>query len=734
MKAILIILGAVSILISAPVVSQPLALSPAQTTDAGEGSASSVADSAVAKPPASDAPTDSAPVAKTKIENTSPDSEATKSTEQQSTSDPKTTKTIPSSPATKGSPRATTPTVETVTTTNTAIGAETTNDIVNGQKTTPSTKVLPAATNTDSTSTQATSSASDQNKEVGDDTPKASVPPPVSNVTTNAATTSAQTKPATTTNAKKPTHHEVKSSSHNKPSGGKTTGLLIKVILGLAALLALAYLGGHPSVVKLEKRLGIAHVVTAGFPFIALGLIAAHPAVGVLTDNVLDQIMPLMNFGLGWLGFIIGTQLDMRFLDKLPSGTAVLVFLEAIMPFFVIAIVCGLLMGVFQNQMGDTSFVRDALVLGAAGAMSAPQIIGTRHPGGWSAIAQGWSPTHGLQALVSQLDEIAGVMGLLFLAAYSRPDLLDVAWRLPGTAWVFVSIGLGVAIGVLAYVMLRVPKTNTESLAILLGFVAFGSGLAGYLSLSAIVVCFIAGAIVTNFPSPQHKQFLPVLLRAERPIYMVFLIIAGALWDVGDWRGWALLPAFVIARVLGNWLGITMGESTLDKEDRAITNKENIDQAGRRRDMFSPLSALSIAIVVNVQALYGSNPNQSISWVMTAVIGGAIVTEVLVQLVGTSRLAKDAIVLGSSQAAIATASESRPHTMSDYSPDDAWSPPLQPQDKTIVDQYPKDPTVTPAPLEEDKTIVDKIDTPPGDPTTSQTDNVTIPQDSSEETE
>ncbi|MEO6771581.1 MAG: hypothetical protein ABI467_00980, partial [Kofleriaceae bacterium] len=48
----------------------------------------------------------------------------------------------------------------------------------------------------------------------------------------------------------------------------------IKVIGGLVALLVLAYLGGNRRVVRFQERLGISGVITAGFPFVALGALA----------------------------------------------------------------------------------------------------------------------------------------------------------------------------------------------------------------------------------------------------------------------------------------------------------------------------------------------------------------------------------------------------------------------------------------------------------------------------
>ena len=61
-------------------------------------------------------------------------------------------------------------------------------------------------------------------------------------------------------------------------------------------------------------------MITAGFPFVALGMIASLPSVGILSGAVLDKLRPVLHFGLGWLGFIIGAQLDIRVLDRVPRA------------------------------------------------------------------------------------------------------------------------------------------------------------------------------------------------------------------------------------------------------------------------------------------------------------------------------------------------------------------------------------------------------------------------------
>ena len=385
----------------------------------------------------------------------------------------------------------------------------------------------------------------------------------------------------------------------------ESTVFVVKVIGGLIILLVLAYLGGHRRVVRFQERLGISSVITGGFPFIALGLIASLPAVGILTGEVRENLRPVLSFGLGWLGFIVGAQLDIRVLERVPKGTAYMILVESVVPFLATAGACGAVMIAFGTSWRDPIMWRDVVLLGAAAAMTAPRKFRGFANRAWRT---GRSP----DVLLAHLDEVVGVIGLLFITAYFR--VAGDVWQLPDTAWIFVSLGLGVTVGVLIFVMVRVPSSNAELLAVVLGGIAFASGFAGYLRLSPIVVCFIAGVLVTNFPNEARDNVFRILRHVERPVHLMFLIVAGAVWSVSDWRGWVLVPVFVIMRVAGKWLGIV--------GSRAVIGDAS------ERTLVTPLSVLSIALVISAEQTYGS---RTLPWVVTAVIGGALVTELLVQ-------------------------------------------------------------------------------------------------------
>jgi Kef-type K+ transport system membrane component KefB len=398
-----------------------------------------------------------------------------------------------------------------------------------------------------------------------------------------------------------------------EPRFSGTRSDVIRVIVGLIGLFGLAYLGGRPFVRALERRLGIAHLITAGLPFVLLGVIASHPSVGILSPLVLYELRPLLVLGLGWIGFTIGFRFDADLMKSLWPGIGAVVTLTAAWPFATALLLCGGMLWFAEGKSGAGIFLRDGIILGTAGAMTGSTTADLLRVRG---VAE--ESIKRIRTVI-QLEDLAAVVGLMLVAAYFRSPIFQAAWTLPGTAWLFITIGMGATMGAVIYPILGKIEPGPEFVVVMLGSVSFTAGMASYLRLSPVVVCFIAGAILVNLPGGAKDQVRETLEHLERPIYLLFLIVAGSLWQIGDWRGWALMGLFVIARVLGKWIGVVL---------LRYRDVGGLDPQERRNLVLAPLGALSIAIVVSAEDLYFS---PSIPWMVTAVIGGAIVTEVLVQ-------------------------------------------------------------------------------------------------------
>lgn len=394
-------------------------------------------------------------------------------------------------------------------------------------------------------------------------------------------------------------------------------GGVIRTILGIFALLALAYLGGHPKVRAWEEKLGISQMIAAGFPFVVLGMIAHLPSVGVLTDDVLVELDPLLHVGLGCIGFVFGFRFDLRTLRLFPAGSERLVFFSILFPFTLVWALSAVVLSLVSPQQdafifSGPLFLRDALILGTAAAMSA-------------STAKRWyklGKASRLSVLVVRVEEFVGVVGLALVAAYFRPQNAFSSWQLPGTAWLLLSVGLGATIALLTFAILQTATRGPEFLVLSLGAIAFAAGASGYLHLSSVVVTFIAGALLNAFPGEYHTRLRDTLRRLERPILLLSLVIIGALWQLSDWRGWLLMPVFGCARLAGKWWATN--PLVLSKEHMALSKDERYALG------LSPMGTLAIAIVINAKVLY---PGDSISLIVSAVLGGGVLTEIFVQRV-----------------------------------------------------------------------------------------------------
>jgi hypothetical protein len=105
------------------------------------------------------------------------------------------------------------------------------------------------------------------------------------------------------------------------------------------------------------------------------------------------------------------------------------------------------------------------------------------------------------------------------------------------------------------FLWLTRPRPGGEELALfLLGIAAFASGAALQLQLSPLFVSVTMGAVVANL-SPDPQRVFRVLHEWEKPIYVVFLILAGALLSFSTIWILPLAGAYALVRAGGKVLG-----------------------------------------------------------------------------------------------------------------------------------------------------------------------------------
>lgn len=384
---------------------------------------------------------------------------------------------------------------------------------------------------------------------------------------------------------------------------------IARVVIAVSAAMTLAVLGAHPRVIRWERRFGLTVLATSGFPFLLLGVFFRE--LGVLTADVLRDLRPLFEFGLGWVGLTIGTQLDLRRFDRLPPSAAPVIALASLLPIVFAAIACSFTLA-WLGAVPGKGLIRDGLILMACAAVSAPANL--------ELLLGRWKESMQLVLAVTRIDQLAALAILAVVAIMFRPDRTVTLWHLPRSGWFLMTLGLGAVLGILVYILVRNAREN-ERLALLLGGVALSAGMAGYLALAVPVVCAIAGAVLTNFPMREREPILRTLRDVERPLYFLFLFILGASWRPDEWEGWLLGLVFAASRTYGKIVAVRIATW----HDRTLPPWKPLAVS------LLPESTIAIVVLFSATAIDGASANAPVRWAVNAVIVGSVLTEVAVQ-------------------------------------------------------------------------------------------------------
>ncbi|MFO0557910.1 MAG: cation:proton antiporter [Polyangiales bacterium] len=432
-------------------------------------------------------------------------------------------------------------------------------------------------------------------------------------------------------------------------AGRLSLGEVARIAIGLCVLLALVLMAGHRQVSQFEQRFGLSMLASTGVPFLAIGALCAHPAVGVLTPSVLMDLRPALEFGLGWIGLRIGSEFDVREFDRLPAGTTRLLGAETGLAFVLAGGTTAVALAAFGGSPASV-LIRDATLLGACAAVSAP--TGAR-------LLEARGLMHSSEAKmlrrVTRLDDALALLALAVVNAVFHPNNGAAARaHLPALGWVFVQIGMGATLGFALYAFRATATKPIEKNALTFGVVAFASGMAGYLGFSPIVVAFVAGVVVTNVTRGVGLgAFGEQLVGLERPIFVMFFSIVGATWSLGSERAWIVIPLFVLMRLLGKNLGVRLsfaadsilhrreGRLPIPSADAAPSAGALSSNDGRDGEpllevsdprlavvALTPSSVVAVAITISARAQY----SDLAPFVLTVVIVSGVFAELITQL------------------------------------------------------------------------------------------------------
>ncbi len=144
-----------------------------------------------------------------------------------------------------------------------------------------------------------------------------------------------------------------------------------------------------------------------------------------------------------------------------------------------------------------------------------------------------------------------GIGGLALVASFWHFPFLESNVLSRGLVLLLCSTIFPVLVAY-AFHFLTIKKTSEHDLLVyLLGLVFFASGTAAYFNLPSLYICMILGITFSNLTRIQEKIY-PLLLSTEKPFYIIFLILIGALWEFNlDYKIALLVLILLILRVVG---------------------------------------------------------------------------------------------------------------------------------------------------------------------------------------
>jgi hypothetical protein len=324
---------------------------------------------------------------------------------------------------------------------------------------------------------------------------------------------------------------------------------VLKVAVGVALLMVIALIGYRRTFIRLRLPRGARLIFLTGTEFILVGLALGDQLIGLLDQQTIRSLTPLFGLGLGVIGLIFGIQLELDKILRFPPRYLLMTFIQAAFTMLVVFWpFYWILTGIFGSE--GQSILLASLVLAATAACTAQTALamldrefGLRR-----------ARVMELLRYISSVDALVGllVLQLALCLMQTRPVLGFGAG--PGFQWFGLSVVIGLAAGFLLHLLTRERCSDEELLIFVLGMAVFSGGIALFLKLSPLFVNMIMGLVVANFPGSKNRIF-NLLGRLEKPFYIVFLILAGAIWQPGSPWALPLAVLYLGLRLIGKASG-----------------------------------------------------------------------------------------------------------------------------------------------------------------------------------
>lgn len=171
-----------------------------------------------------------------------------------------------------------------------------------------------------------------------------------------------------------------------------------------------------------------------------------------------------------------------------------------------------------------------------------------------------------------------------------------------------ISIGIAIAIGILFFIFLGRESDARKIFVGILGITMLGSGIAYYLGLSPLFLCFILGILLGNLSRIKEKV-LDTIEQLISPLSIVLTIYAGIIWVLPESTfAWLFILSFPVIKVIAKFFTHKIATIAAFEKDRVHSGQGVI---------FLSSDILVFALLINYATVFN---NQYTPIIMSAII------------------------------------------------------------------------------------------------------------------
>lgn len=317
-------------------------------------------------------------------------------------------------------------------------------------------------------------------------------------------------------------------------------------IYAFGLLILLAFLGSRLIVRRRHSVSPLNFLFLSGLIYIFVGFLLGDSFLHVLSHQVLQGLTPLISLGLGWIGFLFGFQLEMKYLRRFPGKYISLSYLQFLFAFVAVFAVFFFLLDAFYASETPFLLYGMALALGLLVSLNSPTLLNAASP-----LISTKGDYYYLARFLVSVSGFWGIVGLVSLSSFWHYPFSQTGVFFNGLMMLAASTAFPALFGYIFHILTKEKTPGQDLLVYLLGMVFFVSGAAFYFNLSPLYSGMVLGVIFSNLTRTQEKLY-PLLLSTEKPLFIVFLILIGALWEFNfDYRIGILVVLIVVLRIVG---------------------------------------------------------------------------------------------------------------------------------------------------------------------------------------